>query len=218
VKSNPLATRYVAPGRLEWQPQNGQSLADIVSRFTHQLGCRAAIVGPHGSGKSTLLEHLVPRIGPLELRKSTYGVHDEHGSNHAPSSSGRSVVWLKLRGSTASRRLLLETRHRWARRGGVLILDGYEQLSRATRGLALALTRARGAGLLVTSHRATWLPTLVETKVDVSLAQILLDQLLPVDEVDRDRLVDPQRLGDLLRKHQGNLREVFMELYDDLEP
>jgi hypothetical protein len=86
--------------------------------------------------------------------------------------------------------------------------------------MVLARTQIAGAGLLVTSHRPTWLPTLTETEADPILAQQLLDQLLTShsrESAERERLLDTERLRTLLDKHDGNLREVFMELYDELE-
>lgn len=267
MKSNPLATRYVAPGKIAWQSSQGAaSLAQLRSKFVDQLHCRAAIIGPHGSGKSTLLEQLVPMLGPVQWRGSTVNLDERPGSeqrhagqlraghlcaepscaeqlqtdhlraghsptDHSPthhlptehsrtdhSPTERSVVWLQLRGRSASRRLLLETRGRWARRRRLLVIDGYEQLSRSSRCLALLLTQLSGCGLLVTAHRATWLPILCETEVDAVLARMILDQLLPKSALERGRMLDAQRLKTQLERHQGNLRELFMELYDELEP
>lgn len=221
MKSNPLSTRFVAPGKLGWHPPPGESLVGLTARFTKQLGYRAAIVGPHGSGKSSLLEHLVPLLGQVVLRRSTY-VHagqQQPGDAERGTSDpmARQVTWLQLRGRPASRRLVWTTRQWWTRPNSLLVIDGYEQLSRVARGYVLAATRASGTGLLITSHTATWLPTLLETRVDVGVAQSLLDELLPSGAAARQRLVDAHRLKRLLHKHRGNLREVFMELYDELE-
>lgn len=221
MKSNPLATRFVAPGRLPWHPQRGQTLEVLRDRLSKRFDYRAAIVGPHGSGKSTLLEHLVPLLGEVVLRASSYGdTLPEHEDAGKVSSNGRAIVWLKLRGRLASQRLVVQSRRLWSQRGSLLVIDGYEQLSRVARGMVLARTQIAGAGLLVTSHRPTWLPTLTETEADPILAQQLLDQLLTshsLESAERERLLDTARLRTLLDKHDGNLREVFMELYDELE-
>lgn len=231
MKSNPLSTRFVAPGKLAWRDSPGQSLSELVTRFTEQLHWRAAIVGPHGSGKSTFLENFVPLLGTIELRAAAYDEskgalanragangadsdRDLPGNNESP--GARRSVWLKMRGRAQSRRLLFQTYRHWASRDCVLVIDGYEQLSPVARGAALMLTRINGAGMLLTSHKKTALPTLVETKVDVPLAQELLDELLPEDLEERTKFLEAQRLEQLLAKHHGNLREVFMELYDEL--
>jgi hypothetical protein len=138
------------------------------------------------------------------------------GVDHAQSGAeGRRIVWLKMRGGIQSRRLLFQTYRAWACRDCVLVIDGYEQLSSIARGAALLLTRFSSAGILVTSHKATRLPTLVETLADVELAQELLDDLLPEDLPERAEFLEAERLRSLLDKHHGNLREVFMELYDE---
>ena len=222
MKSNPLATRYVAPGKIPWHSHRGPTLGQLHSKFVGQLHCRAAIVGPHGSGKSTLLEHLVPMLGTIALRRSTVNWGEQPRAadtvvpfQNVPSGELRSVVWLRLRGRSASGRLLLETRSEWARPGRLLVIDGYEQLSHFRRWRAMWLTRSSRTGLLVTAHHPTWLPTLIETHVDAALAQQVLEQLLSEDAVDRARMLDAHRLAKLLEKHHGNLRELFMELYDE---
>ncbi len=55
------------------------------------------------------------------------------------------------------------------------------------------------------------------TQVDVALAEQLLDQLLPVDLPDREKLMNAPHISQLLDRHDGNLREVFMQLYDEIE-
>lgn len=194
MKSNPLATRFVSPGKLVWRSRSGESLEDIANRF-HSLHARAAIVGPHGTGKSTLLENLAPLIA----------------------TQASSVVWLKLRGRLASCRTVLQCYRQWARQGTLLIVDGYEQLPLIARPCLLFLSRLARASLLITSHRSTALPTLVETSVDEQLARDLLDELLPLDLCQREKLLELSLLRQMLAKHDGNLREVFMELYDLLE-
>lgn len=228
VKSNPLSTRFVEPGKLAWRAAAGQSLAELVARFTDQLQSRAAIVGPHGSGKSTFLENFVPLLGKVELRAAAHEESDPPNDRSAAGDESfgsalrdgakpsRTVVWLKMRGGAASRRLLFQTYRLWAEPHCILVIDGYEQLSSAARGAALLLTRLNSAGMLVTSHKPTALPTLLETRVDVPLAQELLCELLPDELEGRDRLLDAVRLEQRLDKHHGNLREVFMELYDEL--
>ena len=224
MKSNPLATRYVAPGKIAWQSHNAPSLSELRSKFVDQLHYRAAIVGPHGSGKSTLLAHLVPMLGNVEFRSATYDLGElasapdqELAQTEVHDGRMRRVIWLQLRGRAASGRLLRETRSRWTRHGALLVIDGYEQLSRFSRALVLSATRLFGNGLLVTSHHTVCLPTLVRTQVDALLARQILDRALPDDTRARERLLDTERLDGLLEKHHGNMRELFMELYDELQ-
>ena len=219
VKSNPLSTRFVQPGRLAWQSFDPQRTVDALSNyFTNQLNWRAAIVGPHGSGKSTLLEHLIPRLGHVVLKRAAY---DEASPvSNEPTEpiddASREIVWLKLRGRRASVDLLRATRSMWSQPRRLLVVDGYEQLSWWSRWMLLRRTARHSGGLLVTSHRPTALATLIETQVDVRLAQSLLHQLLPAELPNREQLLSGSHLSDLLAAHHGNLREVFMQLYDEL--
>ncbi|MCC6510101.1 MAG: hypothetical protein IT423_13425 [Pirellulaceae bacterium] len=239
MKSNPLATRFVTPGHIQWLAQSDEQRLDRLATHLQHLRYRAAIVGPHGSGKSTLLEHLVPLLGTVLVKHATYSSlplqpletpplfpsaapPESCGSESEVSTAPQTVdqlgiIWLQMRGQWASARLLHRTMQHWAHRNRMLIIDGYEQLAYPARGLAIVVTRLTGAGLLLTSHRRTWLPTLVETQGSVALAQQLLEQLLPLDLPDRAGLLDPKRLSPLLSKHNGNLRELFMDLYDTLE-
>ena len=194
MKSNPLATRYVLPGRLQWLPPDGDSIDAVFERLD-KLRFRAAIVGAHGTGKSTLMTHLMPLI---ETRS-------------------RRVVHLQLRGSWNSCCQLWTMARQWTSRGNVLVLDGYEQLPWLARGIIVFWTRIRGVGLLVTSHRPTLLPTLLMTQTDIRVIHQLLDSLLPADTPNRGQLLDNARLQMLLEKHRGNVRELFMQLYDELE-
>lgn len=234
MKSNPLSTRFVAPGKLPWvsPPDQSLSLSALAVRFVTQLHSRAVIVGPHGSGKSTLLEHLVPLLGSVTLRASSHQTsHFEHHVDERPGSDAtlgssegvlgslstrRKIVWLQLRGPLSACRLVCHTLRHWAQADRLLILDGYEQLPAATRAMALAITNTAGTGMLVTSHRKTWLPSLITTSVNVELARSLLNRLLPANLARREEYLEPKRLDEQLSRHQGNLREVFMELYDEL--
>ena len=223
VKSNPLSTRFVQPGRIAWYAaDSSRSLDALVDYFTRQLNCRAAIVGPHGSGKSTLLAHIVPLLGVVIAKRAAYVSDPQVPEGDAPLAArigkiDKSIVWLQMRSRTASARLLQETRGQWCQPNRLLVIDGYEQLSMLARARLVWGTRNGGVGLLVTSHRRTSLPTLIETKVDARLAQQLLERLLPEDLPSRAALLNSDRLNGLLARNHGNLREVFMQLYDELE-
>ncbi len=183
---------------------------------------RGAIVGPHGSGKSTLLEHLVPRLGQIVLRRAAYeessderNVYGSDGQAGEPAKPLK-IVWLKLRGQRPSIALVGETSSQWNQPERLLVVDGYEQLPLLSRLRLVQRTARGGVGLLLTSHRATWLPTLTRTVADVRLARTLLEQLIPQEQPNRVDLLDETKLQQLLNAHRGNLREVFMDLYDQI--
>jgi hypothetical protein len=55
------------------------------------------------------------------------------------------------------------------------------------------------------------LPTLTETRIDVSVLRSLVLGLAP------DQCPDAETLTAMLARHRGNAREVFFELYDAAE-
>jgi hypothetical protein len=153
----------------------GLDRAALLARLA-ALGGRAAIVGPEGSGKTTLSRDLEAGL------------------------ADRYRIWriTQRRGD-----------HRLARplpRLGVedfVILDGAEQLSAFGFWRLCRRTRSAG-GLLVLSHRAGRLPTLIETRT----SQALLDDLVAI--------LTPGRpcAADWLAAHGGNIREALRGLYD----
>lgn len=217
--SNPFATRFVRPGCLAWISPSHTSVANLAAKFKTQHGCQAAIVGPHGSGKSTLLSHLVPELGDVAWHQPA----DKQDGLLNPTGN---IVWLALR--RAGQRPLpqiVATRKYW-RQGGLLVLDGLEQL-RPWEVLCLRITqRAAGMGLLATCHRRLRMPglnlaTLVDTHADAELVRRLIVERLEsacgISSAWKQDFTQIQLIERLLEEEQGNVREVFMRLYDLVE-
>lgn len=205
LKSNPFATRYVAPGCLPWISVQHETVENLARRLRQDFAMRAAIVGPHGSGKSTLLEHLVPLFGAIRHRESP----DKHPFQVHETGN---IVWLQLRRDLRPETQLARSRRHWAKRR-LLVLDGFEQLGRIYQWWAIAATRMSRMGLLVTSHAAVALPTLVTTCIDADKARAIMDAVLQPCPT----ALDDRQLPDLLARHQGNMREILMDLYDQFE-
>lgn len=88
----------------------------------------------------------------------------------------------------------------------VILVDGAEQLGRL--GWHLLLRAARPARCLVaTLHTPGRLPTLIECRTDRRLLRDLFSELTPSDPLAFG-------LDDLYRRHGGDLRLCFRELYD----
>lgn len=217
MRSNPFATRFVRPGELAWiastanklpageisatSPTSTCPLADdspatLAQRFHEALESRGAIVGPHGAGKSTLLEHLKPLLRGEQIS-------------------------LSLRRGERPFRSVCNTTSQWTQ-GGVLILDGFEQLSTLQAIRVCWKVRRSRMGLLATCHRRSrLLPTLVEIAPTAQLLQQLVVQRLAADDqlsqADRQRWTDLGLLQQWLTQEQGSVREVFMRLYDCYE-
>jgi hypothetical protein len=151
------------------------------------LRFRAAIVGPHGSGKTTLMDDIEQHL----------------------SASGRQVLRLQL--NTSTRKL---SRTQWRelkvlRTTDFVLLDGAEQLNYLHWKYFLRQTR-RAGGVLITSHRSGLLPTLIECHTSPELLQTLIEELL-TERKQGEYSACPEVLW---KRHEGNLRNAFRELYD----
>lgn len=183
---NPFSAQRVRPGTLVYRFPPGLGAQTILKRF-QQGGSRGQIIGPHGSGKSTLLATLVPALEHQGRSTLVLTLHD--GQRRLPSQT-----WLALQLPP----------------GGVLVIDGYEQLSPLSRLRLRWLCRRRRLGLIVTAHHGVGLPELLNTTTDVSLAQTLVADLLG----RHDELITPEEVAARFEHHQGNLRELLFEMYD----
>lgn len=152
-----------------------------------RLQFRAAIVGPRGSGKTTLLEDLAARVAARSYLPRALRL-DAETPRFAPGFLDH------FAGSLTPR--------------DVILFDGAEQLSAVAWGAFQRRTRG-AAGLVVTVHRPGRLPTLIETETSPDLLAALVGQLLG------DRIEDVRAtLPELFHRHDGNLREALLELYD----
>src|SRR5690606_12645159 len=122
---------------------------------------------------------------------------------------GKDVEWRELhRGDRRRASELLPAGP--SRPGTLLVVDGYEQLSCLQRWRLRVGCQQRGLGLLVTSHHATWLPTLVRLEPRLEVALAVYQQLArdhPTSVTDED-----VRQGFVACR--GNLRDLLFHLYD----
>lgn len=176
---NPFAVQKVHRIRYRLSGITWEALLGRLDR----LGYRAALVGPHGHGKTTLLEDLAPYLEARGFRIRSVMLHT--GDR-----------WL----TRGQRRELF--RHLGPR--DLLCLDGAEQLGRWA-WLELKLRSRAAGGLLVTSHRAGLLPTLLDCETSPELLAGIVRDLL-------GREVEAPEA--LFARHGGNVREALRELYD----
>ncbi len=171
-----------------------------------------------------MLEHLVPRIGGILYRTAGDGtITIDATANGIPESdlgaskagSGGVVVWHQLRKTCpASMRIRWDLLQGQADR--VLVLDGYEQLSIFARFRLLAAQKRHRYGVLITSHRPTWFPTISNLTITPELAIEIIQEILSESEVN---FAPPNstNVATMLDRHRGNMRELLMELYDQFE-
>ena len=183
---NPFSTRAVRPGALTYHLPNSLSPEDLVSqlRSNHWWG---EILGPHGSGKSTLAHTLLPLLRAAGRNIRQFTLHQDE--KRVPVSGADLKSWDA------------ETQ---------VIVDGYEQLGGWSRTILKRVCRRQRAGLLVTVHESVGLPLLFCTSVSLELAQQLVKEL----SASCPPLITADDVVESYRRHQGNLREVFFELYD----
>jgi hypothetical protein len=187
---NPFSTRCVRPDAFPYLFPSETAPADLLDRY-RAMAWRGEIVGPHGSGKSCLVQALIPLLENAGRRILRYPV----GAGPAAEAS-RSWPAGPLTPATH------------------VIIDGYEQLSPFRQARWRWTTWRIGAGLLVTSHRSVGLPRLWTTTTSVELAERIVRQLL---RPYSDAAVSRAEIESAFARHQGNLREVLMDLYDVYE-
>ena len=159
---------------------------DLLSRL-ERLHYRAAIVGPRGSGKTTLLGDLAPRLRARGFRCPELFLNEE-----TPCFEQGFLYRL------------------WTEIGprDVLLFDGAEQLG-PLGWPRFRLASRRAGGLVVTSHRAGLLPTLVRCATSPELLEGVLTEL--VGELTPELQRTARSLYD---DHRGNLRDALSALYD----
>lgn len=91
----------------------------------------------------------------------------------------------------------------------VVFADEAGELGAARFAMLRALCALRRASLVVTAHRDLGFETLCERAVDTATLRALVHRLLDGAEAPRANV-----LAELLRRHQGNVREVFFDLYE----
>jgi hypothetical protein len=182
AKENPFASFRIENIPFRFPP--GVDWDVLLQRLELQRWC-ASIVGGNGSGKTTLMEQLVPH---LEAR-------------------GFEPTLIRLTSEMSMRdKMLLPERLRSIRSPGFILLDGAEQLS-TRHWLAVRGAASQAAGFLVSVHRTSRLPVVLELETDAALLDSIVGDLtggcLPEKEA-----------AAILHRHRGNVRESLRELYD----
>jgi energy-coupling factor transporter ATP-binding protein EcfA2 len=186
---NPFATCWTRPGAIEFHFGDGLSARTLVKKLASQRW-QGAIIGPHGCGKSTLLETLKQalRASGLEIHSITL----QNAQRKLPSEFLPSIVPQARPGISMA------------------IVDGYEQLGWLERMQLASRCRGANCGLLVTAHRPTHLPLLIQLAPDEPLVQRLVAEL--ASQVSTQ--VTPADVAASFARRGSNVREMLFDLYD----
>jgi hypothetical protein len=92
----------------------------------------------------------------------------------------------------------------------IRVVDGFEQFSWLARWRLKRRCRRMCSGILVTSHRPTGLPTLIEISPEPELVHRLVNELC----AGASALITPQDVTAGYARHGSNIRELFFDLYD----
>ncbi|WP_411845791.1 hypothetical protein AAFN60_19575 [Roseibacillus persicicus] len=166
---------------------SGTTWEAIESRW-EKLSRRAAVRGHHGSGKTTFLDAFAPRLQP-RFRVERLFLHRDS------------------RQLDQEQRQLLESIR--GQQDVILFVDGEGHLTGSERKALRKLSLTLG-GYLAARHHRSRLPTLLHLKSDPLLARTLLEKIEPAASRELH-----ESLPAIFRKKNGNLRELWLSLYDN---
>jgi hypothetical protein len=179
---NPFAPERTE--KLAYRLPGGVTWPALLERLKAQEYC-GSIVGRHGTGKSTLLEQFIPHLKELGFEPQ--------------------LVRLSTESSMREKEALPAVLRRFTKPSFIL-LDGAEQLS-TRHWLPVRSAASTAAGFLVTVHRVSRLPTLVECDTNPALLADLVQEL-------GGEPLPPEQATELMNRHFGNIRACLRELYE----
>ena len=145
------------------------------------------LVGPHGTGKTTLLHALLRWAEAQGIQFRIYTLHD--GQRRLPQGWASGTM------------------------PDVYVIDGAEQLSWLSRTRLVRHCRRQGCGLLITTHASLGLPELYTTlPADAATLRRVVEAIAGTEHVP-----NPEIAQQLVKQHQGNLRLMLFDLYDQWE-
>ena len=169
--TNPFSTSCIAPSQVVYRFGEGAGGAKSQTVDAHleallaqlKSARRSVIVGPHGTGKSTLLHTFLPKL------QASFPKVSFHQLNNDPSLGVTKRMSERLRNGKRIRDELLELP-----KGGLLVVDGWEQMLRSSRWRITKSAVARRVILLSTCHhRLPGWTLLYETKTTPKLIRSL---------------------------------------------
>ena len=224
--SNPFCTRIVRPGAIEYtfdqqgprgdrDGDHGDAVEGLVSRIAKNR-CHL-IVGPHGSGKSTLIRALVSQLEKQFSKLVEIQLHNP--PELSPQQPVRGLLGCIFGRPIHKRqmRICVARQQTTLNGGGLLVIDGLEQLSWFAVVAIRLRARHRGQTVLATSHRShRGFAVLRNTTLDagkiIALTESLIASIAESEQTLVRRELDRRSLGP-----QTNLRDLWFDLYDLIE-
>ncbi len=182
ARENPFASECIE--KLPFRFPLGMDWETLLKRMEAQQWC-ASIVGGNGVGKTTALEQLLPHLAARGFEPVLFRLSADVGMKE------------KER---------LPDKLREIRAPGFILLDGAEQLS-TRHWLSVRAAASAAAGFVVTVHRSSRLPVVLELETSAKLLETL------VTDLTGGKLPDGEAASVFMR-HRGNLRECLREFYD----
>ena len=183
---NPFAPDRVQRS-LPFEPQLADTSWEAIEKKWQQLGRRAAVIGHKGSGKTTFLKTF---RGRLEENYQVRCFFFRTGDRLLQPTHLEALARLPKEENT------------------ILLVDGEGHLALRER-LRLREGARHAEGYLVARHHRSQLPTLLKLQSSALLAVELFERL-NLEGYEEIR----ERLPSLLKKKRGNLREMWLSLYD----
>ncbi|TWU43818.1 NACHT domain protein [Novipirellula aureliae] len=199
--SNPFCTRFVRPGAIPYRfdeaelpgTHGADSALDRMTTRVVQVRF-SVIVGPHGSGKSTLLQTLLPNLQTAFC----------------------DFAKVHLIASQPCQRPIMEASNGLVS-GGLLVVDGMEQLATWQRKFLLWRSKRRNHSILATAHRPLrGFEILQTTALSAQKIRELTKQRIASMSENTQQMI----LNELSNRPLGpetNLRELWFDLYDIAE-
>ena len=152
-----------------------------------QLNYRAAIAGPEGSGKTTLLEDLKKYLKQKNINTINFFIND---TNPCTSANINKLIE-SLNGDE------------------IVLLDGADLISPLKWLIFKKKILKHAAGLIITTHKPSKLPVLIECRTTVALFKNIVKQL-----IGGEHSLDCADLEQIYDSHNGNIRSALAQLYD----
>jgi GTPase SAR1 family protein len=207
---NPFSSIFITPGAQGFMLPNELSWPQLHEKFC-EAGRRGTILGEHGVGKTTLLATLIQKWRDFYPHPDAWTicrVQDLHSQStmnlrQRVAPGGRLLTTLEPDQSISMESLFAQMKQ-----GQIVIIDGFESWPKTVRWRFWRAIRRTQAGLVLTSHKRTPLPTLLHLKPQFEDFERLIDSWQPaVQSIERSVLFD------VWKRNEGNPRECLFELY-----